>query len=52
MIDRGTIVRGFVVLVLLSFVLAGAYAVLGNTEGTSGNFLEDDSAKRWRYGAI
>lgn len=50
MIDRGALVRGFFALLLLAAACAGAYVVLGDTDGTSGNFLEDEGAHR--YGPI
>lgn len=44
MIDRGALVRGFLVLMLLAAACAGAYALLTDTEGTSGRFIEDTGA--------
>lgn len=45
MIDRSALTRGFVVLLLLAAACSGAYAMLADTDGTSGNFLEDGSAR-------
>lgn len=51
MIERGTILRGFVALLLLAAALSGVYALASNTDGSSGNFLED-GREGWHYGAI
>lgn len=50
MIDRRALVRGFFALLLLAAACAGAYALLSDTEGTSGNFPEDGESVR--YGAV
>jgi hypothetical protein len=50
MIDRSALVRGFVVLLLLAAACSSAYAMLSDTDGTSGTFLEDDPTHR--YGPI
>lgn len=50
MIDRGALARGFIVLVLLAAACGGAYALLADTDGTSGNFMED--AGTHAYGPI
>lgn len=51
MIERGTILRGLLVLLLLAAAMSGAYLLLSDTDGSSGNFLEDEH-EGWRYGAI
>ncbi|MCB0879213.1 MAG: hypothetical protein KDC46_09575 [Thermoleophilia bacterium] len=51
MIDRGTIARGFMVLLLLAAACAGLYAVMAHPGGSSGNFLEDDD-QGWHYGPV
>lgn len=50
MIDRGALARGFIVLMLLAAACAGAYTLLADTDGTSGNFIEDTGAHA--YGPI
>lgn len=51
MIDRGTVLRGFFALFLIAVVGSIAYALLSNTDGSSGNFLEDGDG-RYTYGPI
>lgn len=51
MIDRGTITRGFIALLLLAAICSMLYAVLSDTDGTSGNFLEDED-RGYAYGPI
>lgn len=51
MIDRGTVLRGFFALFLIAIVGSVGYMFLSNTDGSSGNFLEDGDG-RYAYGPI
>lgn len=51
MIERGVVLRGFIALFVIALVLSGAYLTLSDTDGTSGNFLEDGD-NRYAYGPI
>ncbi len=51
MIDRGTVLRGFFALFLIAVVGSVGYMFLSNTDGSSGNFLEDGDG-RYSYGPI
>jgi hypothetical protein len=51
MIERGTVLRGFIALFLIAVIGSIAYGILSNTDGTSGNFLEDGDG-RYAYGPI
>ena len=51
MIDRGTVLRGFFALMLVAVVCSVAYVFLSDTDGTSGNFVEDGDG-RYKYGPI
>ncbi|MCW2921325.1 MAG: hypothetical protein JWL76_1199 [Thermoleophilia bacterium] len=51
MIDRGTVLRGFFALFLIAVIGSVGYMFLSNTDGSSGNFLEDGD-DRTNYGPI
>lgn len=51
MIDRGTLLRGFIALFIIAVVGGLLYSLLSNTDGSSGNFPEDDGDKQ-SYGPI
>ena len=51
MIDPSTLLRGFLALIAIAIVCSFAYVALSDTDGTSGNFL-DDGEPRFTYGPI